>query len=87
MVFLLDNRDKAWFQLNVDVPERRQGIGRALANRGAGGQGRRPVVDLSDAKLPFDDRETHGYRRFAEACGYELSNYEVVRHLAAEDAR
>ena len=37
---------------------------------------------LSSAKLPFDDRETHGYRGFAEACGYELSNYEVVRHLA-----
>jgi predicted N-acetyltransferase YhbS len=31
--FLLDNRDKAWFQLNVDVPQRRRGIGRALANR------------------------------------------------------
>ena len=36
---------------------------------------------LTDTKLPFDERETHGYRQFAEACGYQLSNYEVVRHL------
>ena len=36
---------------------------------------------MADAILPFDDRESHAYRRFAEACGYELSNYEVVRHL------
>jgi GNAT superfamily N-acetyltransferase len=81
--FLLDNREKAWFQLNVDVPERRRGIGRALAERleqAARDDGRSLI--MSDAKLPFDDRETHGYRRFAEACGYELSNYEVVRHLA-----
>jgi predicted N-acetyltransferase YhbS len=81
--FLLDNCDKAWFQLNVDVPERRHGIGRALAERleqAARDDGRSLI--MSDAKLPFDDRETHGYRRFAEACGYELSNYEVIRHLA-----
>jgi GNAT superfamily N-acetyltransferase len=81
--FLLDNRDKAWFRLNVDVPERRRGIGHALANRleqAARDDGRSLI--MADAKLPFDDRETHGYRRFAEACGYELSNYEVVRHLA-----
>jgi predicted N-acetyltransferase YhbS len=81
--FLLDNRDKAWFQLNVDVSERRRGIGRALADRleRAVQDDNRSLI-MSDAKLPFDDRETHGYRRFAEACGYELSNYEVVRHLA-----
>jgi len=81
--FLLDNRDKAWFQLNVDVPERRRGIGRVLADRleqAAKDDGRSLI--MSDSTLPFDDRETHGYRRFAEACGYELSNYEVIRHLA-----
>jgi hypothetical protein len=37
---------------------------------------------LTDSKLPYDDREDHPYRRFAAACGYELSNFEVVRHLA-----
>ncbi len=81
--FLLDNTDKAWFHLNVDVPQRRRGLGRALAERlehTARADGRSLI--MVDAILPFDDRETHAYRRFAEACGYELSNYEVVRHLA-----
>ncbi len=80
--FLLDNTEKAWFELSVDVPDRRRGIGRALATRleeVARADGR--TLILSDTKLPFDDREAHGYRRFAEACGYQLSNYEVVRHL------
>ena len=36
---------------------------------------------LTDAKIPYGERETHAYRRFAEACGFELSNVEVVRHL------
>ncbi len=81
--FLLDNTDKAAFRISVDVPERRRGIGRALVERleqTAKDDGRSLI--LADAKLPFDDRENHAYRRFAEACGYELSNYEVVRHLA-----
>jgi GNAT superfamily N-acetyltransferase len=79
---LLDNTEKAWFQLDVDVSRRRRGIGRALATRleeTVRADGR--MLIMTDTKLPFDDRETHGYRRFAEACGYLLSNYEVVRHL------
>ena len=88
--FLLDNTDKAWFDVDVDVPERRRGIGRALVERleeTVEDDGRALV--MTDTKLPFDDRESHAYRRFAEACGYELSNYEVVRHLAlpVPDAR
>src|SRR3954454_9990494 len=81
--FLLDNTDKAWFNLHVDVPHRRRGVGRALADRleqVSKDDGR--TLLMADAKLPFDDRETHGYRRFAEACGYSLSNVEVVRDLA-----
>jgi GNAT superfamily N-acetyltransferase len=81
--FLLDNTDKAWFHLDVDVPDRRQGIGRRMLDRleqVARDDGRRLI--MADAKIPFAERETHGYRKFAEACGYELSNYEVVRHLA-----
>ena len=79
---LLDNTDKAWFGLDVDLPDRRRGVGRALLQRieqVAKDDGRALV--LTDTKLPFDERETHGYRQFAEACGYQLSNYEVVRHL------
>jgi predicted N-acetyltransferase YhbS len=81
--FLLDNTDKAWTFVDVDVDARRRGIGRALCElleQRAKGDGRTLV--MSDSKLPYDGREAHGYRRFAEACGYELSNYEVVRHLA-----
>ncbi|WP_028650687.1 GNAT family N-acetyltransferase [Nocardioides halotolerans] len=80
--FLLDNTDKAWFGVDVDVPERRRGVGRALLERieqVVKADGR--ALMLTDTKLPFDERETHGYRRFAEVCGFELSNYEVVRHL------
>ena len=80
--FLLDNTDKAWFHLNVDVADRRRGIGRALTTRleqAARADG--VSLILTDTVLPFDDRECHAYRRFADACGYELSNYEVVRHL------
>jgi GNAT superfamily N-acetyltransferase len=80
--FLLDNTDKAFFALDVDVTDRRRGIGRAVLARleQLAKDDHRQLV-LTDTKLPFAERETHGYRRFGEACGYELSNYEVVRHL------
>jgi len=80
--FLLDNTDKGWFALDVDVTDRRRGVGRAMLERlerVAKADDR--TMLLTDTKLPFDQRETHGYRQFAEACGYELSNFEVVRHL------
>jgi GNAT superfamily N-acetyltransferase len=80
--FLLDNTDKAWFRLDVDVPDRRRGVGRAMLERieRVAKAGDRTTL-LTGTKLPFAERETHGYRQFAAACGYELSNYEVVRHL------
>lgn len=80
--FVLDNRDKVFFQLGVDVPARRRGIGRALVERlerAARDDGRSLMI--TGAHLPFAERDSHGYRRFAEACGYELSDFEVVRHL------
>src|SRR4051794_20360320 len=67
--FLLDNTDKAWFNLHVDVPHRRRGVGRALADRleqVSKDDGRRLL--MGDAKLPFDDRD-HGYRRVPPARG------------------
>jgi GNAT superfamily N-acetyltransferase len=80
--FLLDNREKCFFEVNVDVPDRRRGVGRALLRRveETARQDQRSLM-MGSATLPFDDRETHGYRRFAEACGYQLSDFEVVRHL------
>jgi GNAT superfamily N-acetyltransferase len=78
----LDNTDKAYFRLAVDVPARRRGIGRALLARiEEEARADRRALALTDMKLPFAERESHGYRRFAELCGYELANYEVVRHL------
>lgn len=88
--FLVDNLDKAAFQLFVDVPDRRRGIGRALVERleQVARADSRSLL-MTNTILPFDDRETHAYRRFAEACGFEFSDYEVVRHLAlpVPDAR
>lgn len=88
--FLLDNTDKAWFSLDVDLPDRRRGVGRALLQRieQVAKDDNRAMV-LTDTKLPFAERETHGYRQFADACGYQFSNDEVVRHLAlpVADAR
>jgi GNAT superfamily N-acetyltransferase len=80
--FLLDNLDKAAFRLGVDVPERRRGIGRALVERleQIAKDDDRSLM-MGESTLPFDDREAHAHRRFAEACGYELSDFEVVRHL------
>jgi len=79
---LLDNTDKAFFDVSVDVPERRRGIGRAMVERieqRVKDDGR-PLV-LSGSRVPYDDRDGHPYRLFAEACGYELSSFEIVRHL------
>jgi GNAT superfamily N-acetyltransferase len=80
--FLLDNLDKAGLTVSVDVPERRRGIGRAMVERleQAAKNDCRSLI-MTDTVLPFDDREGHAHRRFAEACGYELSDFEVVRHL------
>jgi GNAT superfamily N-acetyltransferase len=79
---LLDNLDKVYFGLHVDPPVRRWGVGRALVaelEHRARADGR--TMLLTDSKVPAGERETHPYRRFAEACGFQLSNVEVVRHL------
>jgi len=88
--FLADNTDKAAFKVDVDVPHRRRGIGRAIVERleqVAKDDGRSLLI--VDSVVPYTDREDHGHRRFAEACGYRLSHYEVVRHLGlpVPDAR
>jgi GNAT superfamily N-acetyltransferase len=79
---LLDNTEKAYFSLDVDVPDRRRGIGRAVLERleqEAAADGR--TLMLTDTKLPFAARGGHGYLAFAEACGYAVANHEVIRHL------
>lgn len=78
---LLDNLDKAWFGLDVDPEARRHGHGTRLLDllsERARQDGR--TLLLTDCKVPYADREGHVSRRFADATGCELANYEVVRH-------
>jgi GNAT superfamily N-acetyltransferase len=87
---LLDNVDKAWFLVDVDPEDQRRGHGSALlaavVDR-ATAERRTQIV--TETMIPFEQREKHGYRRFAETHGFELSNVEVVRWLplpVAEEA-
>jgi len=79
---LLDNTEKAYFSLDVDLTDRRRGIGRTLLEmleKEAAADGR--SLMLTDTKLPFEARDGHGYLAFAEVCGYAVANHEVIRHL------
>jgi GNAT superfamily N-acetyltransferase len=86
---LLDNRDKVYVDLHVHPAARRRGVGRTLVEeleRRTRADGRTMI--LTDSKFPPGARESHPYRRFADAMGFEFSNVEVVRHLTlpvAED--
>lgn len=80
-VFLLDNLDKAFLEVQVDPSYARRGVGSALLlrlERLALDRGR--TLLMTDTKLPADQVEDHGYRRFLERLGYSWSNVEVVRH-------
>lgn len=80
---LLDNLDKVYSDLHVDPPARRRGVGGALlAELEDRCRADARTLLLTSSKLPSGQRESHPYRRFAEARGFELSNVEVVRHLA-----
>ncbi len=87
---LLDNLDKLYLDLQVDPPARRQGVGRRLlAEVEAQARAAERTLLLTESKIPPGQRESHPYRRFAEAMGFEYSNVEVVRHLPLpiDDAR
>ncbi len=79
---LLDNLDKAWVAVDIDPAEQRRGYGATLLaaiTELVVAEGR--TLLMGETKLPFAERETHGYRRFCERHGYEFSNVEVVRWL------
>lgn len=80
--FLLDNVEKAWADVDVDPDRRRRGHGRELLGHveDLARKDDRTLV-MTASHLPIEEVETHGYRRFLEACGYALSNIEVVRYL------
>lgn len=76
------NTDKVEFLIAVPPEHRRQGVGRALTEYAveqtteAGA-----TFAITPSSYPFDERETHGHRRFAEALGFKLDMDEVHRML------
>jgi GNAT superfamily N-acetyltransferase/RimJ/RimL family protein N-acetyltransferase len=81
-IALESNTDKVQFTLAVPPEHRRRGAGRALVDhcveraRDAGG-----TYAITFTSYPFEERETHGFRRFAEAVGLSLDIDEVHRVL------
>lgn len=79
---LQGNQHFGWGDVQVAPSLRRQGIGTALV------RAVEDVVRASGARYalfashyPFAERETHGYRRFAESLGYALDLDEIYRVL------
>ena len=79
---LLDNTDKCGIDVDVDPPAQRRGVGRTLVAEveGVAAADDRRII-LGGAKVPVGGQETHGSVLFAAACGYEVANVDVVRHL------
>jgi GNAT superfamily N-acetyltransferase len=78
----LDNLEKAWLGATVEPADQRRGYGTELLaaiTEIVTAEGR--TLLMGETKLPFAERETHGYRRFCERNGYEFANVEVVRWL------
>lgn len=82
LVGLLDNLDKAILEAAVPPEHARRGVGRAIAEHlmdVCRVDGRTTL--LTQMCLPFEHRDAHGYRRFAERLGFTLANVEVRRVL------
>jgi GNAT superfamily N-acetyltransferase len=81
-LFLLDNTEKGWFEVQVDPAHRRRGYGRAVLEHLAAiaeDDGRTEL--LTDTKVPLDEVDSHPYARFLTSLGFTRSNIEVVRYL------
>lgn len=79
---LLDNTTMSFNGVYVEPGRRGHGIGSALVEflvERTRQSGR--TVMLAEASYPFDRREDHPYRRFAEKHGFALANTEVERRL------
>jgi GNAT superfamily N-acetyltransferase len=79
---MLDNVTLAWTELFV-VPDRRgHGVGSALTEHitdAVSAKGRASL--LTDIVMPFEERDDHPFRRFAEKRGCTLATTEVARRL------
>jgi len=79
---LLDNLTKCWGAVGVDPDHRRRGVGSALVAKivdRMAQEGRTTMV--TETAYPFDRREDHPYRRFAEANGFTVAIDEIRRIL------
>jgi GNAT superfamily N-acetyltransferase len=82
VAFRNDNLEKAFVEVWVEPELRRRGIGTAIADHltdVARAHGRSTM--LAQASYPFDRREDHPYRRFAEVLGYRLALTQIRRYL------
>ena len=79
---LLDNLTKCWGAVGVDPDHRRRGIGSALIEQiitRVKQEGR--TIMVIESAYPFDRRQDHPYRRFAEANGFTVAIDEIRRIL------
>jgi GNAT superfamily N-acetyltransferase len=79
---LLDNLTKCWGSIGVDPGHRRRGIGSALVAQivtRMTQEGRTTMV--TESAYPFDRRDDHPYRQFAEANGFTVAIDEILRIL------
>jgi len=79
---LLDNLTKCWGEVVVDPEHRRKGFGTALMAQVVSllrQEGR--TIFVTETAYPFDRREDHPYRRFAEANGFTIAIDEIRRNL------
>ncbi len=85
---LVDNKTMAWGGVFVPPEHRGNGIGSLLLGHlvdVTAAQSRTAL--LVEANIPFDRRDDHPYRRFAERHGFALANIEIRRDrpLPADD--
>jgi len=79
---LQDNLTKCWGAVGVDPGHRRRGIGSALiAQIVTRVQEEGRTIFVTESAYPFDRRQDHGYRRFAEANGFTVAIDEILRIL------
>ena len=79
---LLDNLTKCWGSVAVDPVHRRRGIGSALVGQVVTRMGQEDRTTMvTESAYPFDRRQDHPYRRFAEANGFTVALDEILRIL------
>jgi len=81
-VSLLANLDQAWLFPAVEPELRRRGIGDLLVHAmvdHSRSEGRSAL--LSATAVPFEERTTSGFLRFADRHGFRLANTEIMRVL------